>query len=250
MRLRELIETEDPRRFIEWDVVSKTMFVGSAPYVAKELRALRSSRKWPTRWKQAVREDSAGLPERCRFHLTSSGNLIHHAYSLDSFERATGRSIEHFPRIIEFGGGYGSLCRLVHRLGFRGEYLIFDLPEFSALQRYFLSSVGVPVSDDDQSRGVHCISDLETLKAMTTARLGWLFVGLWSISETPLDFRHSILGEGANIDSYLIAYQDRFGEVDNVEFFSKWACARTNIEWTSILIPHLPTNQYLIGTNM
>ena len=49
--------------------------------------------------------------------------------------------------IVEFGGGYGSMCRLLHKLGFSGQYFIYDLPEFVALQRYFLKSIGMPVRD-------------------------------------------------------------------------------------------------------
>ena len=57
IRLRELVATEDPRGFIKWDVIQKSMFVRSAPYIAEELRVLRSSGQWRTRWKQALQED-------------------------------------------------------------------------------------------------------------------------------------------------------------------------------------------------
>lgn len=33
------------------------------------------------------------------------------------------------------------MCRLVHRLGFAGRYVICDLPELSILRRYYLKSV-------------------------------------------------------------------------------------------------------------
>jgi hypothetical protein len=49
--------------------------------------------------------------------------------------------------IIEFGGGFGSMCRLVHALGFRGQHIIFDLPPVWALQRYYLRLHGIEVDD-------------------------------------------------------------------------------------------------------
>jgi hypothetical protein len=247
-RLRALVAGDDPRRFLQWDVIAKTMFVHNARYVADELSVLRASGCWRTRWRPALREDKSGGPLRSRFYLRSSGNLIHHAYSLSCLETQFGRRIEAFPRIVEFGGGYGSLCRLVHRLGFKGDYLIFDLPEFSALQRYFLGSVGIPIAGRGQRSGIHCVSDLATLEETTHSAAGWLFIGLWSISETPLDFRSEVLLKTANVDRYCVAYQDRFGEVNNHTFFADWTHRQGNLRWTEMEIPHLQGNRYLFGT--
>lgn len=54
--------------------------------------------------------------------------------------------------VLEFGGGYGSLCRGFHRCGFKGKYMIFYFPHFSTLQRFFLGSAGIMVHED-ASRG-------------------------------------------------------------------------------------------------
>src|SRR5207244_11597755 len=74
--------------------------------------------------------------------------------------------------VLEFGGGYGSMCRLFHNLGFRGRYLIFDLPAFSALQRFFLRSIGMCVGSPEEFRDGACgvalssnVGDLQTLVA-------------------------------------------------------------------------------------
>ncbi len=246
-RLRELIAQDDPRRFLEWDVIRHTMFVGSARCIPPELAALRSSPDWGKRWRPALREDAVGLPERCRFDLRSSGNLIHHAYSLFSLEQAAGRTIDKFPFIIEFGGGYGSLCRLAHRLGFRGQYVIFDLPEFSALQQYFLESVGVSSSDSSSGSGVRYVSELSELNKIVAQSSDWLFIALWSLSETPVSLRRELLGDGSHLGAYLIAYQKQFGEVDNMEFFSDWKNGQKQMKWLSQPIPHLPGNHYLFG---
>jgi hypothetical protein len=247
-RLRKLVMTRDPRRFMEWDVIQNTMFVGNAPYIAEELRVLRASGQWRTRWKRALKEDTVGLPRRCRFHLSSSGNLIHHAYSLYRLEKETGRSINEWEAIIEYGGGYGSLCRLVRRLGFQGQYVIMDLPEMCGLQQYFLESLDIPVNEASGTRSVHCVSDRAELATRLGHSVGWLFIGLWSVSEMPLDLRRQVLTAYAgNIDSYLIAYQDQFDEVDNTGFFREWAANSVNVKWSTLDIRHLPGNQYLIG---
>src|SRR4029077_4227477 len=141
------------------------------------------SRSWRRRWRPALREDSTGLPQRCRYDIRSSGNLIHHAYTLFKFEQSVGKTIDQFSSIFEFGGGYGGFCRLAHRLGFRGTYLIFDLPEFSALQKFFLESLRIPVNDGQKRPGVHCISDFADLESRLGVSTDWLLVGLWSLSE-------------------------------------------------------------------
>lgn len=245
-RLRELVGRDDPRRFLQWDVVRETMFVGNARLIPTELACLRASKDW-RRWRRVLREDVAGLPDRCRFYLPSSGNLIHHAYSLCRFEQAVGRPIAQFQSILEFGGGYGSFCRLAHRLGFKGQYVIFDLPEFSALQEYFLESVGVPLSIKAGQPGVRCISELKDLKEYTEGPDDWLFIALWSLSEAPLALRREVLGDGSSFSAYLISYQDEFGEVNNKDFFADMMQQRKQIKWFSEPASLSSRDHYLFG---
>jgi hypothetical protein len=244
-QLRELAASGDPRRFLEWDVVGRTMFVGDATYIPIELRELQASARWQTRWRAAIREDSVGLPQRCRWRLASSGNLIHHAYTVDQFERATARNLESFEQIIEFGGGYGSFCRLARRLGFGGEYVIVDFPEFCALQRYFLQSVKYERRGREHFNA-HFVTDIERLSDAARPT-NTLLIALWSLSETPLDLRRSVLQALGDVPNVLIAYQDQFGEVDNLEFFNDWQRRNDSRSWTTIDIPQLPGNHYLFG---
>jgi hypothetical protein len=246
-RLRDLVLTQDPRGFLEWDVIRDTMFVGNSPLVEEELKCLRASSDWRQRWQPALREDAVGLPQRCRYYLQSSGNLIHHAYSLFRFEQAVGRTVDQFPFILEFGGGYGSFCRLAHRVGFRGKYLIFDLPEFSALQEFFLESVGVPLLSRSGHSGVSCISRVDELERCLEGSSEWLLVGLWSLSEAPVSLRETLLGDGSKWGGYLISYQQKFGEVDNSAFFATLQRQQKKFDLITSPIKHLPGNHYLFG---
>ena len=131
-QLRENIRNNDPREFLRWPVIMQTMFVTFPPFVLNELRFLRAQ-NWRGRWKEAIRESDVGRPHRYPLYPASSGNLIHYAYHLASFEQRMRASISDMGCVVEFGGGYGGMCRLIHRLGFKGRYVIFDLPYFSAL---------------------------------------------------------------------------------------------------------------------
>ena len=144
-RLRELVLNSDPREFLRWDVIQKTMFVAYSDYLYKELKYLKHLADWKTRWHDAIKESSAGHPTPFVFYPASSGNLIHHAYHVAQFEEKTEIHVDKMDCILEFGGGYGSMCRLFHTLGFKGKYVIFDLPSFSGLQKYYLKTLGIPV---------------------------------------------------------------------------------------------------------
>jgi len=254
-RLRELVLEQDPREFLRWDVILKTMCIAYASYTAPELDYLKSHPEWKNRWRHAIEESAVGHPLPYWRHPESSENLIHHAYHLAQFEDKTGRRIDAMSFVLEFGAGYGSMCRLIHNLGFKGKYLAFDLPAFSALQRFFLESLSLTVHSSDEfqaaSRGITCISDVGLLRKVISDRAdktGSLFVATWSISETPLQLRNSILPFVSSFEAFLIAYQAQFGEVDNVSFFRDWAAARDDVQWHDWRIKQVPNhNRYLIG---
>jgi len=254
-RLRELVLGDDLREFLRWDVVLKTMAVTNAGYVSPELTYLKSRPDWNGRWATAIKESNIGHPIPYWQYPSSSGNLIHHAYHLAKFEEKTEMHANNMSLIFEFGGGYGSMCRLIHHLGFEGKYVLFDLPAFSALQTFFLESTGITVHSfeifESAQSGVLCTSDLEELKEILSKHFeqsNSMFIATWSISETPISLRNSILPLITPFEAFLIAYQAQFGEVDNISFFKDWTSAQENIEWQDWQIKHIQNNnRYLIG---
>jgi len=254
-RLRELVLNSNPREFLRWDVVLKTMFVTHASYLQKELNYLKSLPEWKTRWRRAIRESQQGHPIPYPFHPTSSGNLIHQAYHLAQFEEKTGVRIDEVKFVFEFGGGYGCMCRLFYNMGFNGTYIIFDLPYLSALQEYYLKSIGIHVRDGKLFKignvGVICVSDLEQLRGIVLDGLkncNSIFVATWSISEVPIFLRNSILPLVSQFTAFLVAYQHKFGKVDNLRFFKEWKAGfDERVAWNDWQIKHLPGNNYLVG---
>ena len=143
-QLRELLREGDPAEFLHWGPVQQTMVMRSHRRAGAEFAELRAQPEWARRWRSAIRETSLGGPRPFPRYPWSSGNVIFQACHLARFEQATGRSLASMRTIVEFGGGYGPLCQLVHRLGFSGTYVIFDLPEVAVLQRFYLRHVGIP----------------------------------------------------------------------------------------------------------
>jgi hypothetical protein len=250
-KLRQFVADRDPREFLRWEPIESTMCVGDYPYVIDELRYLQSRTDWTGRWKAAVRESTAGRPRKFAWFPQSSGTLIHHAYHLARFEETTGLNVAQMRTIVEFGGGYGNMCRLVHRLGFSGQYLIFDLPELCALQDFFLDldDVGPTGINTENKPRPKFVTDLAMLSDLIRSqRRPSLLIGTWSLSEAPIPLRASIMKMISFFDALLIAYQEEFAEIDNVSFFSGW---KENEERAFTIqdfpIPHLPGNRYLMA---
>jgi hypothetical protein len=250
-RLCQRILSFDPVDFLKWDVIARTMVVGNADFIPEELAFLQALPDWKNRWENALKESSVGSPDMSPNFPSSSGNLIHLAYHLANYEHKTGIRISDSGFILEFGGGYGGMCRLVHNLGFKGRYIIFDLPPLSALQRFYLKMNDIPAEHEVPSFGrietTLCCWDLEQLKAVLATQPnldGAAFIATWSLSESPVALRQDILPLVAQFKSFLIAYQGLFGEVDNNAFLKSWSATMTGVEWSQWKISHLPNQRY------
>lgn len=238
--LRESLLTMDPRGFLTWDIIAETMFPPFGAFAREELAFLRG-KDWNAVWRKALKEPPLGLPFPALVYPRSSTNTIHHAYHLCRFESESFSHVRNYSAIFEFGGGFGSLCRICHAIGFAGKYVIFDLPEQSALQRYYLSSIGlgsvITVSD---------MSSLEqTLKTLPNTQR--LFLATWSLSESAVSLRRKIAKLVEPFEAFLISYQETFPGIDNVAFFREWQSWFPEVTWSESAITHLPGNRYLFG---
>jgi hypothetical protein len=252
--IAKLLMAHDPRYFLRWSPIAGTMFVDDADFLGFELSALRAASDWGDTWAKALVESRAGCPPSSRRLPSSSGNLIHHAFHLLQLTAEYGIRIGDLKTIFEFGGGYGSMCRLCWNLGFRGRYVIFDLPLFSALQRYYLRSLGIPVSAVDPVMGtdanVFCFSQMDRLEAFLAAAPlapATAFIATWSLSEAPPEARESFLPCVSSANYYVIAYQDRFGDIDNSAYFARWRAKQVGVAFVDRTIEHIPGNHYLLG---
>lgn len=210
--LRRAAKNEDPAAFLRWASVYSTMFIGSgSPVTHCEIRQFVQSEGWFERWAGAVWEHPFGNPELMPgFH--SSGNLLHQAYHWWLWETKSGRRLDDLEWIVEIGGGYGSLCRLAYRVGFRGRYTLYDLPEYSLLQRYYLSNVDIPI-DQIEFYPSRPLADL--------SKPADLLVSICSLSEMEPEDRMNTLNAFPT-RSYFFRYQADFLGVDNLAWFANW----------------------------
>jgi len=250
------ITNDDPLKFLQWGIIKRTM-VAAYPqkFVKKELGYLKMLPDWDGRWKNALRESRIGSPTKYPFYLNSSGNLIHQAYHISQFEKYSKKHIDEYDLIFEFGGGYGAMCKIIHKLGFKGKYIIFDLPEFSALQKFYLTANRLITSElGDGNTDNHNIINISQLEPKVTDLLNKtvvkksLFIANWSLSESPIAVRNIISQNLSRINGVMLAYQENFGEMDNVNYFYNFKGNFPGIDnWNDIHMPYMPKNHYLFG---
>tara|TARA_B100001996_G_scaffold165359_1_gene126068 strand:- start:71 stop:892 length:822 start_codon:yes stop_codon:yes gene_type:complete len=95
-------------------------------------------------------------------------NVFEMAFMLDGGETS---------RVVEVGGGYGGLCRVLSKVCVFDEYILIDLPEVSALQRKYLDQF------PDIKDKVKCVptTELEEIKDVD------LFISNYALSECDLE---------------------------------------------------------------
>lgn len=233
--LYKRVLADDPKQFWRWPCVFHTMLVNHwAGPVEREFEALDIDR-----YKSAVYVPHFGPDDelRTKYAVTPySMNLIHQAYHIQQWEEATGQRINQLETIVEFGGGYGAMALLCHRLGFDGRYIIYDLPEFALLQEYYLSHFG--------------ILDKVTWNPKRKPKDVDLFMALYSMSEMPLPERGPLVPKAK---SYLFLYSGVWQGWDNVAFFQKAVPELTRhgegMQWQHTELKHLPDpqNWYTLG---
>jgi hypothetical protein len=132
--LRAFLLPRPPWDFLGHPAIRYQMFVDDRyladelPYVMRRLPAL-----------DLLAEDPVGDPPRVG---PTSSNTVHHLHHLLRYEEATGRRLADMRTVVEWGGGYGNLAKLLLRVhGGSLTCLLIDTPVFCAVQWLYLSCV-------------------------------------------------------------------------------------------------------------
>jgi hypothetical protein len=125
--------------------------------------------------------------------IQALGHLLFNGYDYEK--------IRSMKTIVELGGGVGDLCDTVYRLGFTGDYYIYDFPEISKLQEYHLTTAG--------HENVKFINSTDSLVA------GDLVVATWSLTEMPLDLRDIVVDKLQDSKEWIVAYSNKIFGIDN-----------------------------------
>lgn len=227
--LWETIQEYDPYTLMSWPCIRHTMLVNHWSMQFEWDYLVNTD---TTRWPKVILPHNTGYPTDYFAGTPYSNNMINQAYHVALWENTTGKRIDQLDTIVEFGGGYGAMALLCWRLGFRGKYIIYDLPEFALLQEWFLSQEGVEnVAWNPKGLEPYAVADL--------------LIALYSLSETLIELRDNFLGR-VMANSYLFLYSPTWEEYDNAAYFREFAEGEEGKRWHSQPTPR-QTDHYLIG---
>jgi len=200
-----------------------TMIVGNgSQYILEEYQQLIGAKRY-----RDLLFDPTDHIERCNFHIATTCNSIHHTYHIARFEEAVKKNVAEMDIVHEVGGGYGNMARLFYTLGFKGKYVIHDLPTLVGIQKHYLGKY-CPGMDVEWN-------NLDTLDPD-------LLVATWSISEIPISEREPFLN--LNPKNLMIAFSHTFEEIRNLSEFENYY---PNVKKTISEIEHLKGSYYMFG---
>ena len=236
--------------FARWPSLSEISVTAEA-VPQQWLEEMEADPAWNWRWYQLTRDNYIGNPKPYGDMRWTSPVLIEHTYNLFQYEKRTGQSLLDCDVLFEIGGGYGSFCRLMLNAGFDGFYSIYDLPHLLAIQRMFLTWNGFNEAalvrqnmprkafglNDDRSVG-ELFGNIQTIKSKNEKmKIG--VVATWSLSEMPLEKRQRIMDKLLPLaDRFLLSYQPKYEDIDNVAYFDSVRLRRPDLRWWSWLEQH------------
>ncbi len=211
-QIKSIIINNDLKNLLRYSFVQKMFFVHNRWFIFKELQELKKSKKWNT-YKRLIAEDNTGNPVRYFLYSESSGNRIHQVYHLSIIEKYLKISFKNFKKIFELGGGYGCLARIFTKYNKFKSYKIFDTEIVNLIQYYYLKIQNCDVGFTAKNK-IYLLNKFENKNKKYD-----IFIANWSLSEIPIDYRIKFIPIIRNSKFILISFQEKFEEINNLEFF-------------------------------
>lgn len=198
--------------FKNWDLVRDIPIYSNVelvPEYIKECEKLIHDSEYRTLWSKHLKEPRLGHTDVSykqaiiKFNnKETTGWVLKSLHHVLTFERMMQKSILDYDRIIEFGAGIGETARLILDAGFKGKYIIIDLPEILNISKYYLGNSAIYLDN---------IDEIQYIKKT-------LFIATWSVSECSLSYRNKISQKIRGYDQ-LIAFQNKFQDIENLKYF-------------------------------
>jgi hypothetical protein len=149
-----------------------------------------------------LRDDPVGSPNIVSREFLSSANRIHHVYGLAQYQKTIGSPFWSASTVVEWGGGFGTMARLIQRMNPGVTYVILDLPEMLALQYVYIGSVV----------GTNRVNLVEKRDGIVQGAINFLpsgavtsgafeltadgFLSTWALNESPIESQKFVLDRG------------------------------------------------------
>lgn len=248
--LNDWFSKKEFKNFFQNDVISGDMCVDKCGWLPTELEYLESKMS-----DLSVLEDSTFGNPNIMTKYKTTGNMIHHLYHLKRFEELTNKKLQDHTVILEWGGGYGNMCKLVRKLHPNCVYIIVDLPIMNKVQKEYLSNTikydssdvcaVVNVVDETKEWDITAVNliSVDLFTQFASNFVYDMFISTWAISESGHGALECVINNNIlKSKSILIAYQnfwkDKFPIIDSL-VDAVGECKNVHIE-------HIPNNYYLM----
>ena len=197
-KLKNNFSIKVPFNFLHNKLIGSTMVYASSKFRSHKLNVIESVYD-KILIKKALKESLIGLPLITNSKYLTSENSIHQFYHISSYLAKTSKDLITSKTIVEWGGGYGCLSRIIKKINHDCTYIILDLPELSALQYVYLSSIfgknSVNFIDNDvnfQKSKINLLSSdyliNSNIKLQTET-----FISNWALTESGVEYQKFIL---------------------------------------------------------
>ena len=202
-----------PVDFLHDPTLAHTMVFGATARLGERLARVRAAFPGGVA-DDLLLEDAIGRPTICDRATMTSANRAHHAYHLATHAMVTGRPLFGAKFIVEWGGGYGNLARIVRRMDRSVTYVILDLPALGAVQWAYLSALEgedavhlVTADDPTIAPGkVNLAASSFALDHLPTLRAD-AFVSTWALTESPPALQQAVIERDFfGAEQVLVAY--------------------------------------------
>lgn len=166
----------------------------------------------------------------------TSMNRIHHMSHLIMCG-FTKEKISKMNSILEIGAGSGDMADIVHKLGFRGKYYVYDFPQLMKVQQWYHRQLGINATYIDDP------NDLQNVD---------MCIATWSLTEMPIELRDSIVNKINETKNYLICYSNRIFDYDNDDYIKNNFLEKIGRHAQFIDVPWMPWDggtKYLVIKN-
>lgn len=193
-KIREVFKDNVPINFLSNSLISFTMVFKRISGVKQTKKRVDLLEKVFTKDElyHLLKEDYIGKPIISNAIYKTSTNRTHHATHLAFYKKMTGDYFWNTKSIIEFGGGYGNMARIIRKMNKNITYIIIDLPELLALQYVYLGSLEdeseiniVNIDNPDIKKGKINLVPSDLVYKGELSVHAESFISTWALSECP-----------------------------------------------------------------
>jgi len=236
--------------FLNHPVIRETMFLTShVKWLKTEIKFIE--KKYNTKLlRSLLLEDFIGMPEISNLKYKTSNTTIHHFYSISKFIDISKCTFNDIDTIIEWGGGYGNMAKILLRMIKKKiTYIIMDTPTFSCIQWLYLSSIfGIGnvnlienLNDKIEPNKINLlpICFIDQYKLDTD-----LFISTWALNESSKNSQNFVVKNNwFNARHFLLAYEQSNELYPSSHRLNKFA---VNLGLKIEEIEHLTDSRYAI----